>query len=93
MLPGPAAAAPFDSGLLSRTDFTESPEDFRALITAAEEKAAEIAGKIQTGVLRRDPIGHSCPRWCDFHTICRMERGEKNPVEDERPQQAEEASA
>ena len=86
VLPGPPAAAPFDSGLLSRTDFTESPEAFRELIEDAHAKASGIARKIQSGVLRRDPIGGSCPRWCDFHTICRMERGEKNPAEDDRPQ-------
>jgi RecB family exonuclease len=83
ILRGPLEASPLGSDDVVKTDFTEGPEDFEAALKAAADKAGELALKIQTGYLRREPIGGSCPRWCDFHTICRMERGEKNPDDDE----------
>ena len=79
ILAGPREAVPFDPTAVYRTDFTDGPEAFDALLEKAAGKAAEVARDIQGGRLRRDPIGGTCPKWCDLHTICRMERGEKKP--------------
>jgi RecB family exonuclease len=83
ILRGPASASPLGADAVFSTDFTDSSEDFDAALAAAADTAGQIAGAIRKGRLRRAPIGGSCPRWCDFHTICRMERGEKNPDEDD----------
>jgi RecB family exonuclease len=92
VLPGPPEAAPFDPSLLTSTDFTADGDAFRELLDKAHSDGSAIAARIQQGVLARDPIGGSCPRYCDFHTICRRERGQKNPSEDE-PLREEESDA
>ncbi|HYH44784.1 MAG TPA: PD-(D/E)XK nuclease family protein [Thermoanaerobaculia bacterium] len=83
ILAGPREAAPFDPSAVYKTDFTPDQEAFDALLEKAAGKAAEVARDIQGGRLRRDPIGGTCPKWCDLHTICRMERGEKKPPEED----------
>jgi ATP-dependent helicase/DNAse subunit B len=83
ILAGPRESAPFDPAAVVKTDFTADQDEFDDLLAKAAGKAAEIARDIQGGRLRRDPIGGTCPKWCDLHTICRMERGEKKPPEEE----------
>ncbi len=68
---------------LKKTDYTDSEEEFEELLRGARRDAEEIARKIQTGYLDRDPIGGSCPSYCDFHAICRRERGQKKPEQQE----------
>ncbi len=45
-------------------------------------RALELAQQIRAGHLDRDPLKGSCPRHCNFHPICRRDRGEKNPEEE-----------
>lgn len=52
-----------------------SDEDFEAALSDARAKAEEIIVKIRSGQITRDPIGGSCPDYCDFQPICRRERG------------------
>nr|MBA2764205.1 exodeoxyribonuclease V subunit gamma [Thermoleophilaceae bacterium] len=84
ILAGPATEL---SPTLYANDGTEDEQEFAELVERGVEEARLIASQIRAGRVRRDPIGGSCPRWCDLHPICRRERGEKNPDEepDERP--------
>ena len=52
-----------------------SDEDFEEALHAAREKAEQIVASVQRGKVIRDPIGGSCPDWCNFQPICRRERG------------------
>ncbi len=60
----------------------------RARATLREE-AERLAARIHRGHLARDPLADKCPRHCDFHPICRRERGEKNPSENGAPAEDE----
>ena len=51
------------------------PEDeFWSLVETSRERALGYARRIQTGDIRHDPKGGSCPSWCDLWTMCRVER-------------------
>jgi ATP-dependent helicase/nuclease subunit B len=80
LLRGPAEAWPLRERF-RRTDFTADEDEFERALDAAREEAERLAARIHAGHLDRDPLGGSCPAHCDFHPICRRERGEKNPVE------------
>ena len=67
---------------LVRNDRLE-PEVVRDALGSAERTAIEAAGRMRAGRIDRDPIGGSCPRYCTFQSICRLERvvgavGEQN---------------
>ncbi len=83
ILRGPAEAWPLRERF-RRTDFTADEQEFERILGSAREDAERLAGRIHAGHLDRDPLGGSCPAHCDFHPICRRERGEKNPEEDDR---------
>lgn len=82
LLRGPASAAPFEASLFTSRDFTADEAEFEECLDEARRRAIELAGKIRAGRLDRDPLKGSCPRHCNFHAICRRDRGEKNPEEE-----------
>jgi ATP-dependent helicase/nuclease subunit B len=53
---------------------TREPEDFEEEIEAAVGRAVGAARRMQGGDIRRDPIGGSCPKYCTYQPICRLER-------------------
>ena len=63
-------------------------EEFEQALDDARAKAEEIIGAIRSGRISRDPIGGSCPKWCDFQPICRRERGlpEEEPEPEGEPE-------
>ena len=90
----PATAQP--KGLLRRSSPTSWRASTRARGTTrrrgvrgglddAAGEAEEIIAAIQAGEVIRDPLGGSCPDYCDFQPICRRERGlpEEEPWSDE----------
>lgn len=82
ILRGPKDGAPIvDTAALKRTDFTDDADDFEEVLNAARDKAVEVGTDIRAGHLARRPHDGTCPPYCDFHPICRRERGEKNPEE------------
>lgn len=87
LLRGPRDRFPVDEPFVGR-DFTADADEFAEHLDAARAEAERIGGRIRAGHLARDPLGGSCPRHCDFHPICRRERGEKNPeVMEQRPEE------
>jgi ATP-dependent helicase/DNAse subunit B len=60
-------------------------EAFQAVLDEAQEKTEEIIASIHSGKVIRDPLGGSCPDYCDFQPICRRERGlpEEEPWSEE----------
>jgi ATP-dependent helicase/DNAse subunit B len=83
LLRGPRGALPFGDPFV-RDDFTRDGEEFERHLHDARGEAERIARDIHAGHLARTPLGGSCPAHCDFHPICRRERGDKNPEEMER---------
>lgn len=49
-------------------------EQFELALESARELASEKAAAMRAGGIDRDPIGGSCPRYCTFQPICRLER-------------------
>jgi ATP-dependent helicase/DNAse subunit B len=49
-------------------------EAFWGMVEAARETATTLAGRIQEGDVRHDPLGGECPSWCDLWPMCRIER-------------------
>ena len=87
LLRGPAEDSPLPAGLFKRTDFTDDADEFEAALAGARREAELLGAQMRSGHLDRDPLGGSCPRHCDFHPICRRERGQKNPTEEpQRPE-------
>jgi len=58
---------------LVRTDARDADELAEAL-EGAEERALAAAAEMRSGAIGRRPIGGSCPKYCTFQTICRLER-------------------
>jgi len=58
---------------LVRTDRRDADELGEAL-EAAEVRAISAAGEMRAGAIDRRPIGGSCPKYCTFQAICRLER-------------------
>ena len=83
LLRGPADALPFGEPFV-KSDITDDDAEFERHLSEARADAERIAGQIHAGHFARTPLGGSCPHYCDFHPICRRERGEKNPEEAER---------
>jgi ATP-dependent helicase/DNAse subunit B len=53
---------------------TISREEFDESIEAARQTAIEYGGTMRAGKIRRNPLGDKCPRYCEYQTICRLER-------------------
>ncbi len=73
------------SGLDPRPRDHLNDEAFDQALDDARDKAEEIVSSVQHGRVVRDPIGGSCPDWCNFQPICRRERGlpEEEPWSEE----------
>jgi len=56
-----------------RNDYL-ADDEFWALVETSRERALRYARRIQSGDVRHDPKGGSCPSWCDLWTMCRVER-------------------
>ena len=55
------------------TDRVE-PDDFESELDRAVAEAIAEAARMRGGAITRDPIGGSCPSYCRYHPICRIER-------------------
>ena len=55
------------------TDRLEA-DDFRRALDDAERVAVDAAAEMRAGLIRRNPIGGRCPKYCTFQAICRLER-------------------
>jgi ATP-dependent helicase/DNAse subunit B len=73
------------AGLDPRPKDQLDDEAFEQTLDEAKTKAEQIIGSIQSGKVIRDPLGGSCPDWCNFQPICRRERGlpEEEPWSEE----------
>ncbi len=67
------------------TDFLDQ-ESFDEIVERGVERAGGIVAGIRSGRVLRDPREGSCPSWCGFAPICRMERGVTEPDEDDEEQ-------
>jgi ATP-dependent helicase/nuclease subunit B len=76
------------AGLDPRPNDHLDDEAFEAALDEAREKAEDIIDSIHSGKVIRDPLGGSCPDWCNFQPICRRERG--LPEEEPWSEEAEE---
>jgi ATP-dependent helicase/DNAse subunit B len=47
---------------------------FAETLERARAKAVDVAEAMRRGAIARDPLGGTCPRYCTFQTICRLER-------------------
>ena len=68
------------------TDFKD-PEGLEEILDQALEEATRVVGEIRAGRIDRNPRDGSCPTWCGFAPICRVERG--IPVLDEDEEEDE----
>lgn len=59
--------------LVERSDLLD-PEAFDEQIDAAIERAIGAARRMRAGDIRRDPLGGTCPKYCTYQPICRLER-------------------
>ncbi|MEK6327934.1 MAG: PD-(D/E)XK nuclease family protein [Actinomycetota bacterium] len=50
------------------------PDEVRELLDAGESRAKESVAAMRAGQIDRAPNGGSCPPWCRFQPICRLER-------------------
>jgi ATP-dependent helicase/DNAse subunit B len=57
----------------TRNDYVEE-EDFWGQIERAQEVARGIVERIRTGDVRHDPLGGSCPTWCELAPSCRIRK-------------------
>ncbi len=66
-----------DAGIPKRevvgTDFLETPT-FEDTLAEAKREAERIAADIKRGHLDREPNGGTCDRYCEWQSICRIER-------------------
>jgi ATP-dependent helicase/DNAse subunit B len=65
-------------------------EEMAAALADAEATAIRAADEMRAGRIARRPIGGSCPKYCNFQAICRIERavgavGEQNGNGSEEP--------
>jgi hypothetical protein len=59
------------------------PDAFERHLDRAEEIAREGGEDLRGGMIDRKPIGGTCPRYCTFQAICRLERAIGLPAEGE----------
>ena len=78
------AGEPLLEGLKTIRGDACDAEDFDRELEGARERAGERAGAMRAGRIARDPIGGSCPRYCTFQAVCRLERAVG--LEDEQAQ-------
>jgi RecB family exonuclease len=57
----------------TRNDYVEE-EDFWGQVERAQDVARGIVERIRTGDVRHDPLGGSCPTWCELAPSCRIRR-------------------
>ena len=58
---------------LARTDRLEH-DDVRERSTPARRGPGRSVAAMRAGEIGRDPNGGTCPKWCRFQPICRLER-------------------
>jgi ATP-dependent helicase/DNAse subunit B len=56
-----------------RNDYLDE-SDFWSLVDTSRDRARGYAQRIQSGDVKHDPKGGTCPSWCDLWTMCRIER-------------------
>ena len=76
-----------DGSIRKNADWAVEEDVLRALMAAAEEKAAEICGGIRAGRIDVKPRGKSeedapC-RFCSYRTLCRRSRDSLTPRKEE----------
>jgi ATP-dependent helicase/nuclease subunit B len=59
------------------------PGDFTKHLNRAEEQALASGRELRAGAIDRRPLGGTCPRYCTFQPICRLERAIGLPREGE----------
>jgi ATP-dependent helicase/nuclease subunit B len=65
------------------------PDEFKAHLDRAEATARAGGENLRAGKIDRDPIGGTCPRYCTFQPICRLERAIGLPAEGENGSERE----
>jgi len=58
---------------LVATDLLD-PDEFEAELDRAVAAAIDRAAAMRAGEIDRDPIGGTCPKYCTYQAICRLER-------------------
>jgi hypothetical protein len=58
---------------LVRSDRREADE-FEGVLAAARELAVRKGAELRSGAITRAPLGGTCPRYCTYQPICRLER-------------------
>jgi len=66
---------------LVRSDPCEQ-DDFEEHLERAEQVATAAGRELRAGEIGRRPLGGSCPKYCTFQPICRLERAIGLPSED-----------
>jgi hypothetical protein len=56
-------------------------EEFEEEIRHARELAVVKGGELRGGGITRAPLGGTCPRYCTYQPICRLERALGLPEE------------
>jgi ATP-dependent helicase/DNAse subunit B len=49
-------------------------EELRATMSEALAVATDYGSRMRAGAIARNPLGDSCPKWCEYQPICRLER-------------------
>jgi ATP-dependent helicase/DNAse subunit B len=62
-----------DGLTLVRTDRLEE-DDFEEVLSGARELAIEKGAELRSGAIDRAPLNGTCPKYCTFQPICRLER-------------------
>ena len=70
-------------GLAVRPGDVLKDDAFDTALDDAADHAREIVTAMREGTVKRDPIGGTCPTWCDLQPICRRERGGEEESEEE----------
>jgi RecB family exonuclease len=50
------------------------PDAVEAMLEAGVSRAREVVAAMRAGEIGRDPNGGTCPAWCRYQPICRLER-------------------
>jgi ATP-dependent helicase/DNAse subunit B len=57
----------------TRNDYVDD-DDFWGQVERAQEVARQIVDRVRNGDVRHDPLGGSCPSWCELAPMCRIKR-------------------